>query len=139
VRDAPRLVHRETARPAALRELEAETALSHAGRCDDAHDLARAARPVRQRRLQDRHLPLPADEAGEAAGARHLELRAQGAQAFELVHSQRVAHARFRPTAARRFEEQTQALRDHGLDPQSPPDSGRVYFKDPDGVILQLS
>jgi hypothetical protein len=30
-------------------------------------------------------------------------------------------------------------LREHGLDPTSPPGSGRVYFKDPDGVILQLS
>jgi catechol 2,3-dioxygenase-like lactoylglutathione lyase family enzyme len=48
-------------------------------------------------------------------------------------------HFSFRPTAARSFEERTQALRDHGLDPQSPPGSGRVYFKDPDGVILQLS
>jgi hypothetical protein len=27
----------------------------------------------------------------------------------------------------------------HGLDPVSPPGSGRVYFKDPDGNILQLS
>jgi metallothiol transferase len=48
-------------------------------------------------------------------------------------------HVSFRPTAVRGFEERTQALREHGLDPQSPPGSGRVYFKDPDGVILQLS
>jgi catechol 2,3-dioxygenase-like lactoylglutathione lyase family enzyme len=50
-----------------------------------------------------------------------------------------VDHFSFRPTSVRSFEERTQALRDHGLDPHSPPDSGRVYFKDPDGVILQLS
>lgn len=48
-------------------------------------------------------------------------------------------HFSFRPTSLRGFEERTQALREHGLDPQSPPGSGRVYFKDPDGVILQLS
>ena len=40
---------------------------------------------------------------------------------------------------ARSTEERMGALREHGLDPQSPPGSGRVYFKDPDGVILQLS
>jgi metallothiol transferase len=48
-------------------------------------------------------------------------------------------HISFQPTGVRSFEERTQALREHGLDPQSPPGSGRVYFKDPDGVILQLS
>lgn len=48
-------------------------------------------------------------------------------------------HVSFRPTAVRGFAERMQALGEHGLDPQSPPGSGRVYFKDPDGVILQLS
>jgi catechol 2,3-dioxygenase-like lactoylglutathione lyase family enzyme len=50
-----------------------------------------------------------------------------------------VDHFSFRPTTVRSFEDRTQALREHGLDPHSPPGSGRVYFKDPDGVILQLS
>ena len=50
-----------------------------------------------------------------------------------------VDHVSFRPTSVHGFDERAQALRDHGLDPQSPPGSGRVYFKDPDGVILQLS
>ncbi len=50
-----------------------------------------------------------------------------------------VDHISFRPTAVRSFEDRTKALRDHDLDPQSPPGSGRVYFKDPDGIILQLS
>jgi hypothetical protein len=50
-----------------------------------------------------------------------------------------VDHASCGPTSVRGFEERTQALGEHGLDPQSPPGSGRVYFKDPDGVILQLS
>jgi metallothiol transferase len=48
-------------------------------------------------------------------------------------------HLSFQPTSARSFEERTAVLREHGLDPQSPPGSGRVYFKDPDGMILQLS
>jgi catechol 2,3-dioxygenase-like lactoylglutathione lyase family enzyme len=50
-----------------------------------------------------------------------------------------VDHISFQPTVVRSFEDRTKALREHGLDPQSPPGSGRVYFKDPDGVILQLS
>ncbi|HEY7515448.1 MAG TPA: VOC family protein [Vicinamibacteria bacterium] len=50
-----------------------------------------------------------------------------------------VDHVSFRPAFARSFEDRTRALGEHGLDPQSPPGSGRVYFKDPDGVILQLS
>src|SRR5262245_57474390 len=53
--------------------------------------------------------------------------------------TQGVDHVSFRPTSVRSFEDRTAALREHGLDPQSPPGSGRVYFKDPDGIILQLS
>jgi catechol 2,3-dioxygenase-like lactoylglutathione lyase family enzyme len=48
-------------------------------------------------------------------------------------------HVSFRSASVRGFEERTQALRERGLNPQSPPGSGRVYFKDPDGVTLQLS
>ena len=48
-------------------------------------------------------------------------------------------HLSFHSVKARSTEERMGALREHGLDPQSPPGSGRVYFKDPDGVILQLS
>lgn len=49
-----------------------------------------------------------------------------------------VDHVSFR-SAARSFEERFQALKARGLEPSSPPGSGRVYFRDPDGVILQLS
>jgi catechol 2,3-dioxygenase-like lactoylglutathione lyase family enzyme len=48
-------------------------------------------------------------------------------------------HISLQPTSVRGFEQRVQALRDRGLDPASPPGSSRVYFKDPDGVILQLS
>jgi hypothetical protein len=40
---------------------------------------------------------------------------------------------------ARSAEDRMRVLREHGLEPQSPPGSGRVYFKNPDGVVLQLS
>jgi metallothiol transferase len=48
-------------------------------------------------------------------------------------------HISFHSTTARSAEERMGALREHGLEPASPAGSGRVYFKDPDGVILQLS
>lgn len=48
-------------------------------------------------------------------------------------------HLSFHSVAARTAEERMGALRAHGLEPVSPAGSGRVYFKDPDGVILQLS
>ena len=48
-------------------------------------------------------------------------------------------HLSFRAATAHGFEQRMSALREHGLDPASPPGSGRVYFKDPDGIILQLS
>jgi metallothiol transferase len=50
-----------------------------------------------------------------------------------------VDHLSFHSTTARSAEQRMGALREHGLDPASPPGSGRVYFKDPDGIILQLS
>jgi catechol 2,3-dioxygenase-like lactoylglutathione lyase family enzyme len=50
-----------------------------------------------------------------------------------------VDHLSFHSVTARSAEERMGALRAHGLDPVSPPGSGRVYFKDPDGLILQLS
>jgi catechol 2,3-dioxygenase-like lactoylglutathione lyase family enzyme len=45
----------------------------------------------------------------------------------------------FHSTKVRSVDERMSALRAHGLEPTTPPGSGRVYFKDPDGVILQLS
>jgi metallothiol transferase len=50
-----------------------------------------------------------------------------------------VDHVSFHSVTARSAEDRMRVLREHGLDPTSPPGSGRVYFKDPDGVILQLS
>jgi catechol 2,3-dioxygenase-like lactoylglutathione lyase family enzyme len=50
-----------------------------------------------------------------------------------------VDHLSFRSTNARSAADRMAVLREHGLDPVSPAGSGRVYFKDPDGNILQLS
>jgi metallothiol transferase len=50
-----------------------------------------------------------------------------------------VDHLSFHSVQVRSAAERMGALREHGLEPVSPPGSGRVYFKDPDGNILQLS
>ena len=50
-----------------------------------------------------------------------------------------VDHVSFHPTVVRSLEDRVRALREHGLDPHNPAGSDRVYFKDPDGIILQLS
>jgi metallothiol transferase len=50
-----------------------------------------------------------------------------------------VDHLSFHSVNARSADERMTVLREHGLEPVSPPGSGRVYFKDPDGNILQLS
>jgi catechol 2,3-dioxygenase-like lactoylglutathione lyase family enzyme len=50
-----------------------------------------------------------------------------------------VDHVSFRSTAARSIADRVRVLREHGLDPHNPAGSERVYFKDPDGIILQLS
>jgi len=50
-----------------------------------------------------------------------------------------VDHISFRSPQHRSLAERTGVLRDNGLDPVSPAGSNRVYFRDPDGIILQLS
>jgi metallothiol transferase len=50
-----------------------------------------------------------------------------------------VDHLSFHSVEARSAAERMAVLRAHGLEPVAPPGSGRVYFKDPDGNILQLS
>jgi metallothiol transferase len=50
-----------------------------------------------------------------------------------------VDHVSFHSVNARSAEDRMRVLREHGLEPQSPRGSGRVYFKNPDGVVLQLS
>ena len=50
-----------------------------------------------------------------------------------------VDHISFHSSQHRSLAERVGVLRAHGLDPVSPPGSNRVYFRDPDGIILQLS
>jgi catechol 2,3-dioxygenase-like lactoylglutathione lyase family enzyme len=50
-----------------------------------------------------------------------------------------VDHISFHSPQHRSLAERMGVLRVHGLDPVSPPGSNRVYFRDPDGIILQLS
>jgi catechol 2,3-dioxygenase-like lactoylglutathione lyase family enzyme len=50
-----------------------------------------------------------------------------------------VDHISFHSSKHRSLAERMGVLRDHGLDPVSPAGSNRVYFRDPDGIILQLS
>ena len=50
-----------------------------------------------------------------------------------------VDHISFHSSKHRSLAERMGVLRDHGLDPVSPAGSDRVYFRDPDGIILQLS
>ena len=50
-----------------------------------------------------------------------------------------VDHISFHSSKHRTLGERMGVLRDHGLDPVSPAGSNRVYFRDPDGIILQLS
>ena len=50
-----------------------------------------------------------------------------------------VDHISFHSPQHRSLAERTGVLRDNGLDPVSPAGSNRVYFRDPDGIILQLS
>jgi catechol 2,3-dioxygenase-like lactoylglutathione lyase family enzyme len=50
-----------------------------------------------------------------------------------------VDHISFHSSQHRSLAERIGVLREHGLDPVSPAGSNRVYFGDPDGIILQLS
>ena len=57
---------------------------------------------------------------------------------YEVTQSG-VDHISFHSTKHRTLTERMGVLRDRGLDPVSPAGSNRVYFRDPDGIILQLS
>jgi catechol 2,3-dioxygenase-like lactoylglutathione lyase family enzyme len=50
-----------------------------------------------------------------------------------------VDHVSFHSTRQRSLDDRMRVLREHKLNPVSPAGSSRVYFKDPDGIILQLS
>lgn len=57
---------------------------------------------------------------------------------YEVTRSG-VDHISFHSPQHRSLDDRMGVLRAHGLDPVSPAGSNRVYFRDPDGIILQLS
>jgi metallothiol transferase len=73
-------------------------------------------------------------------GSQWVALFARGAVSTGYdVTQPGVDHISFHSSQHRSLAERTGVLRNHGLDPVSPADSNRVYFRDPDGIILQLS
>ena len=92
MRDALRDPDRDSARPAALGELGAEPALAGPGLGDDAEHLTLARRGARERRLEQRHLGLAADEPRQPAYARDVEAAAQGTEPLEPEHLHRRGH-----------------------------------------------
>jgi hypothetical protein len=80
-------------RAAALGELPAQPALARACGGYHADDLAVPRLGLGQRRLERRHVGVPADEARQAAGARDVEARSSRPRADEPVHPQWLAHA----------------------------------------------
>lgn len=73
-------------------------------------------------------------------GSQWVALFARGAVSTGYEATQPgVDHISFHSPQHRSLDERMGVLRAHGLDPVSPPGSSRVYFRDPDGIILQLS
>ena len=73
-------------------------------------------------------------------GSQWLALFARGAVSTGYDVTQAgVDHISFHSPQHRTLAERRGVLRAHGLDHVSPPGSSRVYFRDPDGIILQLS
>ena len=73
-------------------------------------------------------------------GSQWVALFARGAVSTGYEATQPgVDHFSFHSSKHRSLAERMGVLRDHGLDPVSPAGSERVYFRDPDGIILQLS
>jgi metallothiol transferase len=73
-------------------------------------------------------------------GSQWVALFARGAVSTGYdVTQPGVDHISFHSSQHRSLAERTGVLRNHGLNPVSPAGSNRVYFRDPDGIILQLS
>ncbi len=73
-------------------------------------------------------------------GSDWVALFARGAASTGFPPTERgVDHISFHSPQHRSLDERMGVLRAHGLNPVSPAGSGRVYFRDPDGIILQLS
>ena len=90
---ALRLVDRNARGSTALDELETQPALADPRIGDHARHDAVALSGALERRLEQRNLIGPTDEAREAARTRQLETRPKRSRALELVDRERLVHA----------------------------------------------
>ena len=93
MRDRVTFEHGHPLRAAALDEFEAEAALAGSGIRDHAHHLTVALARSFERRFERLHVGVAADEARQAAGARHIEASAVRTQPLELRHRHGFVHA----------------------------------------------
>ena len=102
-------------------------------------DLARSTAFYRDR-LGGRIRSTSSDSTFLDVGSQWVALFARGAVStgYEATRPG-VDHISFHSPQHRSLDERMGVLRAQGLDPVSPPGSNRVYFRDPDGIILQLS
>lgn len=102
-------------------------------------DLARSTAFYRDR-LGGRIRSTSSDSTFLDVGSQWVALFARGAVSTGYDATRPgVDHISFHSPQHRSLDERMGVLRAQGLDPVSPPDSNRVYFRDPDGIILQLS
>jgi catechol 2,3-dioxygenase-like lactoylglutathione lyase family enzyme len=102
-------------------------------------DLARSTAFYRDR-LGGRIRSQSSDSTFLDIGNQWVALFARGAVSTGYAATQPgMDHLSFHSPQHRSLGERMGVLRSHGFDPVSPPGSNRVYFRDPDGIILQLS
>ena len=102
-------------------------------------DLARSTAFYRDR-LGGRIRSQSSDSTFLDVGSHWVALFARGAVSTGYEATQPgVDHISFHSPQHRSLADRMGVLRVHGLDPVSPAGSDRVYFRDPDGIILQLS
>jgi metallothiol transferase len=102
-------------------------------------DLARSTAFYRDR-LGGRIRSQSTDSTFLDIGSQWVALFARGAVSTGYEATQAgVDHISFHSPQHRSLAERMGVLRAHALDPVSPSGSNRVYFRDPDGIILQLS
>ena len=102
-------------------------------------DLARSTAFYRDR-LGGRIRSQSSDSTFLDIGNQWVALFARGAVSTGYDATQPgVDHLSFHSPQHRSLAERMGVLKSQGFDPVSPPGSNRVYFRDPDGIILQLS
>jgi catechol 2,3-dioxygenase-like lactoylglutathione lyase family enzyme len=109
------------------------------------HIALRVADPVRSAKFYTEHLgATPRAQSANSVflnvGRNWIALFGPGAVSSGFPPtSSGMDHFAFHSVKQRSLEERMGVLRAHNLNPVSPAGSERVYFRDPDGIILQLS